>query len=471
MIAIYIPAKHYQLMEDNTYVINDYGLDAITFLPKSQIGEETMEQITQMVMHPAIFGSKIRIMPDCHRGSGCCVGFTYELRDKIVPNFVGSDIGCGIMTYPIGKDIMKHSLTEIEKTIRDSSRMGNGPENIWQVPIADEKDLEQIFKDSTEQAIIFCNNYAHKFKVDISYYIPDYSLDWLKQKCQQVGADYETDILKNLGTLGGGNHYIEVNKDSQNDNCYLTIHCGSRGFGTKICNYHQIKIDMKNKKKKLDRHIEQELAKEVKKNDSFQIADKIKNKNEIRQKQKIKKKITDHPDYLENEEAYHYYMDMIFCQKYACLNRRVLLRSILAGLKLDYNLTDIIESVHNYIDFSDLIVRKGAISAYKDQQCIVSLNMRDGILLCEGKSNPDWNNSCAHGSGRILSRKKASDTFTMKQFHEEMKNVYSTTIIKETLDESPMAYKDTDFIKSLLGDTVTIKKHLYPIINLKGYDK
>ena len=164
-------------------------------------------------------------------------------------------------------------------------------------------------------------------------------------------------------------------------------------------------------------------------------------------------------------------MDMIFCQKYAYLNRRILLKSILTGLGLEYDRDKIIESIHNYIDFTDLIVRKGAISAYKGQKCIVSLNMRDGILLCEGNGNAEWNNSCAHGSGRIMSRRKASEIFTMKQFHEEMKNVYSTVIVKETLDESPMAYKDTNFIKSLLDETVTIENQLYPVINLKGYDK
>ena len=449
--------------EKNKYIINDSGADAIAFLPKFEIDMETMKQIKHMIVHPAIAESKIRIMPDCHRGVGCCVGFTYELKERIVPNFVGGDIGCGILTYPVGTDLLRqYSLKKIEKTIRNSVHMGNGHENIWETPIANESDLEGVFQQSIEQATQFAQSYLKKFKVDISAHIPKYDVKWLKNKCLQIGANYEVDIFKCLGTLGGGNHYIEVNQDQDDHSAYITIHCGSRGFGTKICYYHQHKINDNREFPHQD------------------FNDKIKN---IRRKHKDSKQIkqlTDqvrhdieenkHPLYLEKEEAYEYYMDMIFCQKYACLNRQILLQTILSSMNLEYDNKKVIESIHNYIDFTDFIVRKGAISAYNGQTCIVSLNMRDGILLCEGKSNADWNYSCAHGSGRILSRQKASNSLSLKKFQKEMENVYSTSVVKETLDESPMAYKDTNFIKLSLNDTVTIVKHLLPVINLKAID-
>lgn len=447
--------------KENFYVINDGGADAIAYLPKFEIDPPTMNQIKKMLTHPAIVGSKVRIMPDCHRGTGCCIGFTYALTEKIVPNFVGGDIGCGILTYNVGIEIFRrHSLKKIERTIRNSVQMGNGHENIWTTPIVTEDDLAEIFMESQKQATSFCQSYMKKFAKDISKHIPNYDIDWLKKKCAQIGAHYEADMLRCLGTLGGGNHYIEVNEDKTNGHGYITVHTGSRGFGSKICKYHQQKIN------------------DTKQFPYEEFNDKVKNINRKHKDSKIIKQLTDqlkldieekkHPDYLEDEEAYEYYMDMIFCQQYASLNRHLLLRSILKSLNLEYNKLDVIESIHNYIDFNDFIVRKGAIGAHIGQKCIISLNMRDGIILCEGKGNDNWNYTAPHGSGRAIPRGKATQSLNMKKFVKEMANVYTTSVSKDTLDESPMAYKDTEFIKSLLDPTVTILKQLTPVINLKA---
>ena len=180
-----------------------------------------------------------------------------------------------------------------------------------------------------------------------------------------------------------------------------------------------------------------------------------------------------HPDYLELDEAYHYYFDMIFAQHFARLNRHIMLQKILniinPKIKLNqFNDNKIIESIHNYIDFNDFIIRKGAIKASKDIKCVIALNMRDGILLCTGKGNPEWNQSAAHGAGRVINRQSAYNKLKMKQFQDEMKGIYSSSIVIETLDESPMVYRDVDIIKEALKATVTIDAQLRPIMNLKG---
>jgi len=446
-------------LNDNKYVINENNTDVIAFLPRFEIDPPTMKQIKQMVIHPAIIGSKVRIMPDCHRGTGCCIGFTYTLNERPVPNFVGGDIACGILSYPISKNILKHSLTKIEKLVKKSVKMGTGHDNIWDQPIVSDEDMNNIFNESYKHALEFSEKYEKKFGKNIAQYIPKYDTQWLKNKCQQVGANYESDVLCCLGTLGGGNHFIELDQDDD-DSLYITVHCGSRSFGSDICRFHQKKIidnrkfpveDYNNKIKNIHRKCKD--SKTIK-----HLTDQIKQEIEDNK----------HPIYLENEEAYEYYMDMIFCQNYARLNRRLILKIILNLFDIKYDEQLIIESIHNYIDFNDFIVRKGAISAYEGQKCIIALNMKDGILLCEGKSNSNWNYSCAHGCGRALPRGKASRSLTMKNFIKEMENVCTTSVSLGTLDESPMAYKDSDFVKNLIGDSVTIIKSLRSIINWKA---
>jgi tRNA-splicing ligase RtcB len=288
--------------------------------------------------------------------------------------------------------------------------------------------------------------------------IPTYSVQWLKGKCQQIGMNYEY-MLQGLGSLGGGNHYIEVNKGA-NEQLYITIHTGSRNFGGKICKFHQEKIN------------------ETKFFDYETLHDKMKRaRRKVKDSKKLKEIQDDlclelnakrHPDYLEKIEAYDYYFDMIFAQKYAKLNRKMILELILEQIYLAFKPENLIESIHNYIDFNDLILRKGAISAHKDKLCIVSLNMRDGILLCKGKGNEDWNYSSAHGAGRILNRSQALSKISLKMFKESMKDVYSTTVQDETIDESPFAYKDSELIKKSLTNSVEIIEQLKPILNVKA---
>jgi len=431
------------------------------FIDRFSIDKGTMGQIKRMILHPSV--NNIRIMPDCHRGKGCCIGFTSELTDKVVPNYIGGDIGCGIITYSLNKKLsdLNMSVVDIEKIIRDVTPMGTREFSINDenhIPVSD-ANINELCVKAYDEAYNFANMYGQKFKDSISHCLPDYSIEWFKNKCLQTQIDYNY-VLKSIGSLGGGNHFIEVNSNKEGI-LYITIHTGSRGFGQAICSYHQNKInetkfidyeELDDKKKKLMRKIKDAKALKM-------VMDDIKN-NLVSSR---------HPDYLETNEAYEYYFDMIFAQKYAELNRRVILQRILDKLNLGKIVDDnIIESIHNYIDFNDFILRKGAISASKDKLCLISLNMRDGILLCKGKGNKDWNYSSAHGAGRLLTRTESENKITLEMFKNVMKDVYSTSVLNETIDESPFSYKDSEKIKKLISDSVEIIEQLYPVINVKA---
>lgn len=460
-------------MSSNISYIKNGEHNGIVFLNKFLIDKGTMSQIHKMLVHPAT--SHMRVMPDCHRGSGCCVGYTSQLTTKIVPKFIGGDIGCGMITYKIptkymdinySDDVNKITingqlLSELDVKIRQLIPMGNG--NNFQSDMLDEniKHLEKIWIPVADNAMQFAQKYKEKYNVDISSYIPDYSLEWLKNKCQTFKSNFENDILS-LGTLGGGNHFIELNKSETGD-IYVTIHSGSRNIGQKICQYHQSKI---NDTKYYDRdkynQIKKKTARSFQGKQFHQIMEDVKQKliNET------------HPDYLETEEAYNYYFDMIFAQHFARLNRYVMLQKILNVInhKIKINKDNIIESIHNYIDFDDFIIRKGAIKASKDVKCVIALNMRDGILICSGKGNTNWNQSAAHGAGRVINRQEAFSKLQMKKFEAEMKNIYSSSVVVETLDESPMVYRNIEIIKEALEPTIQIIEQIPPIMNLKGLD-
>lgn len=485
MVIIYIP--HFEDMK-NEYVINiDSKNYAKVFLDKMNIDKGTMKQIKYMITHPSV--ERVRIMPDCHRGKSCCIGFTSKLTEKIVPSYVGSDIGCGIITYNTQTNISDlGNYDEIERIIRSNVPMGTKDNCIHKGISVTDNELVDICKQSEDEAYNFAKSYEETFGKNIQDYIPKYSIEWFKTKCQQIDINYDY-VLKSLGSLGGGNHYVEVNcekseigndkntenaenTENNNDNdgnrlttdsnapVFITIHTGSRNFGGKICAYHQMKI---NETKHFDYDAFKSQMKKVKR--------KIKDNRKIKMiEDDVRNKITEsrHPDFLEDEESYAYLFDMIFAQKYAQLNREIILRNILNGLHVEYDKDNLIESIHNYIDFNDMILRKGAIAAHKDKLCIISLNMRDGILLCRGLGNEEWNYSAAHGSGRLLNRQQAQSKIKLKDFQESMKGIYSTSVLYETIDESPFAYKSTELIKNCLEGTVEIVKHLKPIINVKA---
>lgn len=476
------------LKKDNNkmvYHLKDGDYTATIYLNKFLIDKGTLSQIHKMLIHPAT--NHMRIMPDCHRGSGCCVGYTSYLTTKIVPKFIGGDIGCGVLTYPLKFDslniphnndniildevlINNISLKNIDLQIRKLIPMGSGPQNVHSWYNFDstiiKKYVDETWTKIIDEAGQFAKAYKKKYGYDIYKYIPDYGWDWLNNKCQQIKSDIDYD-LRSLGTLGGGNHFIELNYNNNKDQIYVTVHSGSRSIGQKICQYHQNKI---NETKYMDRdkykELEKKTARQFRGKQFYQIMEDIKDKL-----------LGDrHSDYLEGEEAYQYYFDMIFAQNISQLNRRIMLNRILSIIynkpenpqHILYEEDNVIESIHNYIDFNDFIIRKGAIQSHKNKPCIIALNMKEGILLCNGKGNIEWNYSAAHGAGRVINRQKAFQKLNITQFKEEMKHIYSSSVNEDTLDESPMVYRNTDTIKKALKGTIEVKEQLYPILNIKG---
>ena len=399
----------------NTYIDDN----SIIYLPKDKIDNETLSLAKNMTKSPVF--NNIRIMPDCHTSSYCCVGMTSLITDKVIPQIVGGDIGCGISCYNLNKVLKEKQYAKIDNAVKLLVPMG---ERNHRIPITNEVIMQSIYDK--------CNIKLEKLKNKFDYYPFNdfvYNENYYKQLIKRAKSNVSSsNYLKSMGTLGGGNHYVEFNKE-ENGNCFLTVHCGSRHMGQAICNYHQDKIRFKK---------------------GYDKSNFLNN-------------------YLENDELVEYLIDMVFAQEFACKNRSIIIERICDELGVDFEESKIIESIHNYIDFDKFILRKGAISADKDKLCIISLNMKDGILICKGKGNPDWNYSSAHGCGRLMSRRDARLTFNMKQYKETMKDVFSSCICKETLDEIPEAYKEVEFIKELIGGSVEIVKQLKPIINIKGY--
>ena len=270
-------------------------------------------------------------------------------------------------------------------------------------------------------------------------------------------------FYKSLGTLGGGNHAIEY---GVYNNCYtFMIHCGSRNFGNKVCRYWE-KIASSNQ---IDNKLLKEAIKELKK--------KTENKRELPEKiaaltEEFKSRTCSN-GYLMGENMNGYLTDMVIAQAYAKFNHKLICDKI-AEILYKINgakVVEIVQSIHNYVSFDDKIIRKGAIKAYEGEKMVIPFNMRDGLAICIGKSNEDWNCSAPHGAGRIMSRSKAKSNISLEEFQESMKGIYTTSVCKNTIDESPMAYKDTNTIIELIGDTCDILYMVKPVINIKSTDE
>lgn len=364
-----------------------------------EIDEETVKQIYGFLNHPAFGHTYIAIMPDCHAGAGAVIGYTAKLNAYVIPNVVGVDIGCGMLACKIeNKAFYPEALdTFIKKRIPSGfSRRREPPVSKY------DKNIEDI--------IHLANN------TDQDSY----------------------DVLCQLGTLGGGNHFIEVNRDPE-ENLWLVIHSGSRNFGLKIANYYQDKA--------------KQLMKKMFLGNSNSNADVYKNL-----------------EFLPIGHGGDEYIEaMKIAQGFASANRKLMAKLILENLfQLELDKIETIESVHNYINFEDKIIRKGAISAHEGQRLIIPLNMRDGSVIGIGKGNAKWNYSAPHGAGRVLSRRKAKETLSIEKFTEEMSGIYTSCVSQETLDESPMAYKDKDLILSAIGETIDIRFIMKPIYNFKA---
>jgi len=353
-----------------------------------EIDESTKEQIQTFLNHPAFENTYIAIMPDCHTGSGSCIGFTMKMNDYIIPNIVGVDIGCGMLSRKFA--IEKIDLPKFDNFIKKNIPSG--------------------------------------FSVNSGFRSNPF-LEDIENVCMNIGIE-SLRVFLSIGSLGSGNHFVEIGKDSEN-NYWVTIHSGSRNFGLKVANYYQ-SIAKANLKK-------------------YFIGNEYKDLEFL----------------LTNEkDGQDYIGDLKVAQKFASLNRHEMMNRITEYLKNSIPMQEI-ESVHNFIG-DDNIIRKGATPARENEYVIIPFNMRDGLAICKGKGNSKWNYSAPHGAGRALSRTKAKELLSIEIFEAQMRDIYTTTANLNTIDEAPDAYKNTQMIINSIKETVDIIDFVKPIYNFKA---
>lgn len=396
--------------------------EAIIFT--DDIEEEATEQIKELCSQPFAKGCKIRIMPDTHAGKSCVIGFTADLKDKVIPNIVGVDIGCGMLTISLGKEEI--DLEKLDETIKKYVPSGK---NVHEGRMIRYEKLQKL--------------YCYR------------SLKNSKR------------LERSIGTLGGGNHFIEIDKD-KNDNKYLIIHSGSRNLGTQVAEYYQkLAVDLCSGK-------EDYFIKRDEIIDTFKKAGKRKEiQKELKKlKEEYEEKLPKYPKelcFLTGKYREEYLHDMNICQEYAVLNRNTMADIILKRI-FNKSLSDYesFNTTHNYINFKDNIIRKGSVSAYKGEKLLIPINMRDGSLICIGKGNENWNYSAPHGAGRLMSRTKAKEVLNLEEFKDSMKGIYTSSVSENTLDEAPMVYKPMEEIINNIEDTVEILEIIKPIYNFKA---
>lgn len=352
------------------------GKFANAIIHTSDIDENTINQVNNLINCDVSEGSTIHIMPDCHAGKGCTIGTTMTIKDRVCPNLVGVDVGCSILCLKVQGDF----------TIDD-------------------------FLDACEKV----PSGVGKYNSEMTLFDDIKNLSFQLERPEQ--------ILYSIGSLGSGNHFIELNKD-EDGNRYIVIHTGSRNLGIQVCNHH------------------------------MEIAKKTNPRGEL--------------SFLTGIDLDNYLNDMRICQTYAQKNRLEIGNTILRNLG-NARIVDTFETVHNYIDFDDNILRKGAISCTKGKKVLIPFNMRDGSVIAVGKGNPDWNFSGPHGAGRIMSRSEARKNLTLEDYQNTMKGISSRTVCQNTIDEAPQVYKDAKEIENLISETVEVQKHLKVIANYKGF--
>lgn len=381
------------------------------------VDQKAIAQVIDLLNQPYAAGSKIRMMPDIHAGAGCTIGTTMTITDRVCPNLVGVDIGCGMYVVRISGSIDPERLDTV---IRRSVPAGFA-----------------IHPEESQYARLFdFGNLRCKDHVDVAR------------------------AKRSIGTLGGGNHFIEADRDDAG-NTYIVVHSGSRHLGVEVANYYQ--------------NAGFERMQAATKGELSETISMLKNEgrhSEIEEAclafKQNRRKISKELAYVDGELLQNYLKDMVFVQLFASVNRQAIMGTILAGMNLDAE--EAFETIHNYVDMSDGILRKGAVSAKLGERLIIPMNMRDGSLICVGKGNEDWNCSAPHGAGRLFSRSEAKERFSVDEFRDQMNGIYSTSIGQGTLDECPMAYKSMQSIVDNIGPTVEIWDVIRPLYNFKAGD-
>ena len=381
------------------------------------IEDEAIEQIRRMCDYDCSIGSAIRIMPDAHLGKGCTIGTTMTVSDRVVPNLVGVDIGCGMYTVDLGKIDIDLPLFDVAAHSIPSGR------SVW---------------DGRKEAF-----------------------DLTVLNCYRELKDTKR-LVRSLGTLGGGNHFIEIDV-AQDGTKYLVIHSGSRNLGKQVAEYYQklaTNLDrgygdyLKEREEIIRSYKEQGRKSEIK--------EALKTLNWIARESQNPQDLC----YLTGEYLEHYLNDVEICQAFARRNREIMAEVLLERIGIEAG--EAFHTIHNYIDTKEMILRKGAISARKGEKVLIPINMRDGSVLAIGRGNPEWNYSAPHGAGRLMSRRDAKMRLALEEYQKAMKDVFTTSVSNETLDEAPMAYKSLEDIIDVIRDSVDVIDIMKPIYNFKA---
>ncbi len=381
------------------------------------IEDAAVEQIKRMCDYELAAGSRIRIMPDVHSGKGCTIGTTMTVVDRAVPNIVGVDIGCGMYTINIGKDDI-----DFEKLDEAAHYIPSG-KSVW---------------DGRQERF-----------------------DLTTLRCYRSLTDTKR-LQRSLGTLGGGNHFIEVDM-AQNGEKYLVIHSGSRNLGKQVAEiYQQLAVYLHEGKEEYFKKRDALIA-------EYKAAGRRKEIHAALKELKWERKEAEMPEdlcYLYGTYFEDYLHDVEICQQFAKRNREKMAEVIFERMGISGK--DAFHTIHNYIDTDEMILRKGAIAAHNGEKVLIPINMRDGSVLAVGKGNPEWNYSAPHGAGRLMSRTKAKESLDMKTYKKEMEGIYTTSVNESTLDEAPMAYKSLEDIIDVIRDSVDIIDIMKPIYNFKA---
>lgn len=383
------------------------------------VDQASIAQVITLCNQEFVQGSRIRLMPDVHAGAGCTVGTTMTITDKVVPNLVGVDIGCGMETVRLREDHIE--MQKLDRVVRENIPSG-----------------------------FAIREKAHRYAGRIE----------LEELC----CARHVDLLrgeKSVGTLGGGNHFIEVDRDDQG-RLYLIVHSGSRHLGLQVANFYQnAGYQALNRS---DPQSEQELIAQLKAQGKEKSIQKELKKLRNTKRTAIPKPLA----YVSGALFDDYLHDMEIVQRFAALNRQAMVDEILKGMK--FRAEDQFTTIHNYIDTGEMVLRKGAVSARAGERLLIPINMRDGSLICTGLGNEDWNCSAPHGAGRLMSRAEAKQSFTVSAFKKEMDGVYTTSVGAATLDECPMAYKPMEAIVDNIAPTAQIERIIRPVYNFKAGD-
>jgi tRNA-splicing ligase RtcB len=471
------------------------GKHTSAHIKTTNVDDTCIEQVQEIVDHEA-FQNPIQIMPDAHAGAGAVIGFTMPLGDRIVPNTVGVDIGCGMTAFNMGQsdelaERIEEKPREADEKIRN--RVPLGRETFADIDYPQSYHIVDDFPwhDCEWKARSLNNNY-NEVEVD-----ENFGEAYFNDLCERVGYDPQR-AINSLGSLGGGNHFIEVSQSQQTGNYWVVVHSGSRGIGLSIAEYWQSRAhqncdgradeardalaDVPDWAYKFDASdvSDDELLQWLQggKGEDFKDTDAIRKRLDgeaigelVNEMKDIAKYVAENADgseldYLDGDNRAGYLKDMIFAQTYAAQSRHRMAETV--AMVFNADIKERIVSTHNYIDFEDLTIRKGATRVHKGERGVIPFNMRDGAVIVRGRGNSEWHRSAPHGAGRRGSRRWAHREFDLAEYTREMSEVFSTSVNENTLDEAPMAYKDTDSILARLTETAEVEEELVPCINIKA---